>query len=320
MQSVIKNKKCDSAAKVAESNHIKKPVEQFGFIAIIGPTNAGKSTLLNKIIGRKVSIVSHKVQTTRTRLRAVKMVGAAQLVFVDTPGIFKPARGLDKSMVSAAMRAFDEADATLLMVDAKHGITETIRGIAEKIKDRQNIFVALNKVDEVKKESLLPIAAELMTLAPFSEVFMISATRGQGLDKLLTALAAAMPAGQHMFADVDAGDVPDNLFLAELTREKIYQYLHQELPYQIHVRTDKAEYDHENVLEIFQTILVAKESQKRIVVGARGSKLQQIGTAARREIQNEWGVNARLKLFVKVDENWQSDPETYESQGLELKK
>ncbi|MDR0319681.1 MAG: GTPase Era [Rickettsiales bacterium] len=297
-----------------------KEKSQFGFIAIIGPTNAGKSTLMNSIIGRKVAIVSHKVQTTRTRLRAVKMMGPAQLVFVDTPGIFRPARALDKSMVSAAHRAFDEADAILLVIDAMHGITETVRGIIQKLKDKPNIFVALNKVDAVNKEKLLPMAANLMTLAPFSEIFMISALKNKGTGEMLAALARVLPAGPHMFDDADASDVPDNLFLAEMTREKVYQYLHQELPYQIHVKTDKAEYDAENVLEIYQTILVAKDSQKRIVVGAKGSKLQQIGTAARREIQDEWGVNARLRLFVKVDENWQSDAENYESQGLEFKK
>ncbi|MDR0449544.1 MAG: GTPase Era [Rickettsiales bacterium] len=299
---------------------VKKLKEQFGFIAIIGPTNAGKSTLINSIMGRKVAIVSHKVQTTRTRLRAVKMMGAAQLVFVDTPGIFRPARRLDKAMVSSAYSAFNESDATLLVIDAMHGITENVRAIIERIKTKQNIFAALNKVDAVKKENLLPMAAELMALAPFGEIFMISALKGKGTEEMLNALAAVMPAGRHMFDDKDASDVPDNLFLAEMTREKVYRYLHQELPYQIHVKTDKAEYDHENVLEIYQTILVAKESQKRIVVGAKGAKLQQIGTAARHEIQDEWGVNARLKLFVKVDENWQNDAENYESQGLEFKK
>ncbi|MDR2685812.1 MAG: GTPase Era [Rickettsiales bacterium] len=293
---------------------------KFGFIAIIGPTNAGKSTFLNSIIGRKVSIVSHKVQTTRTRIRAVKMVDDAQLVFVDTPGIFRPARRLDRAMVSAAYSAFGEADATLLMIDATHGITKNVREIIERIKTLPNIFVALNKVDLVAKEKLLPIAAELNELAPFSEIFMISALKDKGAEKMLKSLASVLPDGQHMFPEVDAGDVPDALFLSELTREKVYKYLHQELPYQIHVKTEKAEYDPEGVLEIFQTILVAKDSQKRIVVGSGGSKLQQIGTAARRDMQEQWGVNARLNLFVKVDENWQSDPETYESQGLEFKK
>jgi GTP-binding protein Era len=248
------------------------------------------------------------------------MMGGAQLVFVDTPGIFRPSRRLDKAMVSSAYAAFNESDATLLVIDAMHGITENVRQIIERIKDRANIFAALNKVDALPKEKLLPLAAELMTLAPFSEIFMISALKNQGTEKMLQSLAAVMPEGQYMFDNSDAIDVPDNIFLAEITREKVYKYLHQELPYQIHVKTDKAEYDHENVLEIYQTILVAKDSQKKIVVGAKGAKLQQIGTSARREIQDEWGVNARLKLFVKVDEKWQDDPENYETQGLEFKK
>ena len=191
-----------------------------GFIAIIGPTNAGKSTLINQIMGRKVSIVSHKVQTTRTNLRAVKMVGDRQLIFVDTPGVFKPKRRLDTAMVGAAMDALSDADAVLLIVDATHGITDTIRSLLTKTGNMENLFVALNKVDAIPKGNLLPMVAELSNLAKIREIFMISALKNDGIDEMLNALALCMPAGPYLFYATDAVDVPDNLYLAELTRGK----------------------------------------------------------------------------------------------------
>ena len=291
-----------------------------GFIAIIGPTNAGKSTLLNQIMGRKVSIVSHKVQTTRTRLRAVKMIGDRQLIFVDTPGIFKPARRLDRAMVGTAMDAMSDADAILLLLDATKGITKTIRELAEKIKERQNIFAVINKVDAVKKQDLLPIIAELSALAPFREIFMISALKNDGIEKVLQSLADVMPEGPYLFEPKDASDIPDELYLAELTREKIYKYVHQELPYHIHVATEKVDVDPEGVLEIYQKIIVRSDAHKKIVIGKAGAQLKQIGTAARLDIQNQWGVNARLHLFVRVEPDWEEKRENYEEQGLEFKK
>lgn len=288
-----------------------------GFIAIVGPTNAGKSTLMNQIMGRKVSIVSHKVQTTRTNLRAVKMVGARQLVFTDTPGIFRPNRRLDRAMVGAAMDALSDADAVLLIVDATHGITDTIRGIIEKIRDHKNLFVALNKIDSVKKGELLPIAAELNTLADFREIFMISALKNDGITEMLDALAAVIPESPYLF---DAVDVPDKLYLAELTREKVYRFIHQELPYHINVVTEHVDIDDEGVLDIHQKIVVANDAHKKIVVGRGGAQLKKIGTAARHDIQDQWGVNARLHLFVRVEENWENIAENYTDQGLEFKK
>ena len=290
-----------------------------GFIAIIGPTNAGKSTLLNQIMERKVSIVSHKVQTTRTRLRAIKMVGDKQLIFVDTPGVFKPTRRLDRAMVSAAMSAMDDADAVLLLVDAQKGITQTVRDLIEKIKDHNNLFVALNKVDAIAKTELLPMVAELSGLANFNEIFMISALKNDGVKQMLESLASVMPESPYLFADEDAVDVPDMLYLAELTREKVYKYIHQELPYHINVVTEKVETDSEGVLEIYQKIVVQSEAHKKIVVGRGGEKLKQIGTAARHDIQDQWGVNARLHLFVRVEENWEETAENYTDQGLEFK-
>lgn len=286
----------------------------------MGPTNAGKSTLINQIMGRKVSIVSHKVQTTRTNLRAVKMVGDRQLIFVDTPGVFKAKRRLDRAMVGAAMDAFGDADAVLLLVDATHGVTDTIRGLIEKIKNHKNLFVALNKVDAISKSKLLPMVAELSSLANFNEIFMISALKNDGINEMLNALAAVMPASPYLFDASDAVDVPDNLYLAELTREKIYKYIHQELPYHINVVTEKVDVDADGVLDIYQKIVVASDAHKKIVIGRGGEQLRKIGTEARHDIQNQWGVNARLHLFVRTEENWEEMAENYTDQGLEFKK
>ena len=291
-----------------------------GFIAIIGPTNAGKSTLMNQIMGRKVSIVSHKVQTTRTNLRAIKMVGARQLIFVDTPGIFRPNRRLDRAMVGAAMDALSDADAVLLIIDATKGLTDTVCGLIEKIREHKNLFVALNKTDRVKKPELLPIAAELNKMAQFREIFMISALKTDGVAEMLKSLASVMPESPYLFDAVDSVDVPDNLYLAELTREKIYRFIHQELPYHINVVTERVDVDDDGVLDIYQKIVVASDTHKKIVVGRGGAQLKQIGTAARHDIQNQWGVNARLHLFVRVEENWEDTAENYTDQGLEFKK
>ncbi|MCL1892113.1 MAG: GTPase Era [Alphaproteobacteria bacterium] len=290
-----------------------------GFVAIIGPTNAGKSTLLNQIMGRKVSAVSHKVQTTRTRLRAVKMVGDAQLIFVDTPGVFKPARRLDRAMVGAAFDALGDSDAVLLLIDATHGITKTTRDIIAKLKG-ESIFAVINKTDAVPKPKLLPIAAELSEAGIFKEIFMISALKNDGIAPMLGSLAAVMPTGPYLFDPHDQTDVPDTLWLAEITREKVYKFVHQELPYHIFVATEKVETAPDGVLDIYQKIVVASENHKKIVVGKGGAQLKQIGTAARHEIQDEWGVNARLHLFVRVEKDWEDKRENYEEQGLEFKK
>ena len=271
-------------------------------------------------MGRKVSIVSHKVQTTRTRLRAIKMVGDRQLIFVDTPGVFKPGRRLDRAMVGAAMDAVADADAVLLIMDAQKGITNTIRELTQKIKDRPNLFVALNKVDAVRKQDLLPIVAELSTLAEFKEIFMISALKNDGVAQMLTSLSAVMPESPYLFDAVDASDVPDELYLAELTRQKVYKYIHQELPYHINVVTERVDVDADGVLDIYQKIVVQNDAHKKIVIGRGGVQLKQIGTAARHDIQDQWGVNARLHLFVRVEPDWENKAENYTDQGLEFKK
>ena len=291
-----------------------------GFIAIIGPTNAGKSTLINQIMGRKVSIVSHKVQTTRTNLRAVKMVGNRQLIFTDTPGVFRPSRRLDRAMVGAAMDATGDADAILLVIDAQKGITETVRMLAEKFREHKNLFVALNKVDSVPKATLLPLTAQINELARPREIFMISALKNDGVKQMLDALARVMPPSPYLFDAHDASDVPDNLYLSELTREKIYKYIHQELPYHINVVTEHVDVDDDGVLDIYQKIAVQNEAHKKIVIGRGGAQLKKIGMAARHDIQNQWGVNARLHLFVRVEPNWENVAENYTDQGLEFKK
>lgn len=291
-----------------------------GFVAIIGPTNAGKSTLLNQIMGRKVSIVSHKVQTTRTRLRAVKMVDGRQLIFVDTPGVFAPKRRLDRAMVGAAMDAISDADAVLLILDAQKGVTDTIRNLVVKIRDQKNLFVAINKVDAIRKQDLLPIVAELSSLADFGEIFMISALKNDGVTGMLSALAKCMPPSPYLFDPADMVDVPDELYLAELTREKVYKYIHQELPYHINVVTERVDVDSDGVLDIYQKIVVQSDAHKKIVIGRGGAQLKQIGTAARHDIQNQWGVNARLHLFVRVEPDWENKSENYTDQGLEFKK
>lgn len=291
-----------------------------GFIAIVGPTNAGKSTLINQIMGRKVSIVSHKVQTTRTNLRAIKMVGNRQLIFVDTPGIFRPSRRLDRAMVGAAFDATSDADAILLVIDAQKGITDTVRNLTEKLRGHKNLFVALNKVDAVSKPELLPLTAQINELASPREIFMISALKNDGIKQMLGALAAVMPAGPYLFDPHDASDVPDNLYLAELTREKVYKYIHQELPYHINVVTERVDVDDDGVLDIYQKIVVQNDAHKKIVIGRGGAQLKKIGTVARHDIQDQWGVNARLHLFVRVEPEWENIAENYTDQGLEFKK
>ena len=289
-----------------------------GFVAIIGPTNAGKSTFLNTIMGRKVSIVSHKVQTTRTQLRAVKMIGDSQIIFVDTPGVFRPARKLDRAMIKAATDSISDADAVLVMIDGKHGITESIREIAKlikKAKEKSAIFAVINKVDAIKKETLLPLAQELNNMDIFKEIFMISALKNKGIEPMLRILADQMPESPYLFEPKDLVDVPDEIWLAEITREKIYKFIHKELPYYIHVSTDSIETDEEGVFEINQTIYVKTDGHKKIIIGKNGQQLKQIGTLARHEIQDEWEIKARLNLFVRV-EDWENKPEHYMKQGL----
>ena len=291
-----------------------------GFVAIIGPTNSGKSTFINSIFNKKISITSHKVQTTRTRIKAVKMFGAVQMIFFDTPGIFKPNRRLDRAMVGTALDSIGQTDAILLMIDSQKGITKTVKDIILKFKNLKNVFACLNKIDLVPKSNLLTLAQELSNLYDFKEIFMISALKKDGLDSILKSLSSVMPESCYLFDPKDSIDIPDELYLSELTREKIYKYIHKELPYLINVITEKVDVDSDGVLDIYQKILVKSLGHKKILIGKSGDQLKKIGMEARFDIQNQWDVNAKLHLFVKVDPNWEDDKENYTLQGLDFVK
>jgi GTP-binding protein Era len=290
------------------------------FVAVLGATNAGKSTLVNQLVGRKVAITSHKVQTTRNRIKGIFEAGDTQIVLIDTPGIFTPRRELDEAMLRSAWRALEGADEILLLIDAVRGLKPDVAAIVQKLQERGlACLAALNKVDALPKEKLLPLAARLAEYGIFKEIFMISATEGIGVAELREYLVRAAPAAPWYFPAGQRSDIHRAFEAAEITREKVYKFVHQELPYQIYVATEKVETAEDGVLEIWQKIAVATEGHKKIVVGRGGEMLKKIGTAARHEIQDEWGVNARLHLFVRVEKDWENKKESYEEQGLEFK-
>ena len=290
-----------------------------GFVALIGAPNAGKSTLLNRLVGAKVSIVSHKVQTTRAIVRGIATHGSAQIVFVDTPGIFKPRRRLDEAMVTTAWGGARDADIVCFLVDAERGI----RGDAEAILGnlagvRQPKVLILNKVDRVKRETLLGLAAAANDKVGFDRTFMISALDGSGCDDLLDYLAAALPEGPWYYPEDQISDLPMRQLAAEITREKLFLRLHQELPYSSHVETEKWEEQKNGSVRIQQIIYVERDSQKKIVIGHKGETLRSIGEASRKEIGEILEQTVHLFLFVKVRENWGDDPERYREMGLEF--
>jgi len=290
-----------------------------GFVALIGAPNAGKSTLLNTLVGTKVAIVSPKVQTTRSRVLGILTEGRAQIVFVDTPGIFKPRRRLDRAMVAAAWGGAAEADLVLLLVDASlKRVREETRGIVEKLAEtkRQAILI-LNKVDAVRPEVLLALAAELNASGVFSDTFMISALTGDGVDDLRRHLAAHLPEGPWLFPEDQVSDMPMRLLAAEITREKLFLRLQQELPYAVAVETESWEEQKDGSVRISQVIYVQREGQKAIVLGRGGQMIKAIGTAARLELEEITEQRVHLSLFVKVRENWLDDPARYAIWGLD---
>ncbi len=289
-----------------------------GFAALIGAPNAGKSTLLNRLVGQKLSIVTHKVQTTRSRVRGVRIEGAAQIVFVDTPGIFRPRRRLDRAMVDAAWRGAADADAVVLLHDAaRGGIDEDTARILDGLRrSGRRAALALNKIDLTRPEALLPTAAEFAAAGAFEETFMISAETGDGCADLLARLAGWMPEGPWLYPEDEISDLPERLLAAEITREQVLLRLHQELPYQATVETDRWTDREDGAAVIDQTIYVRRAGHKKIAIGAGGRTIKAIGQAARAELRRALGREAHLFLFVKVRANWMDDPERYRPWGL----
>jgi GTP-binding protein Era len=292
-----------------------------GFIALIGAPNAGKSTLTNALTGSKVAIVSPKVQTTRALMRGIAMVGKAQLIFVDTPGIFAPKRRLDRAMVTTAWSGANDADIVALLIDAHDGLNPEVQSILERLGDiKQRKILILNKVDVAAKPRLLELAQTANEKAKFEATFMISATTGNGVTDLRDWLAANVPAGPWLFPEDEVSDAPERYLAAEITREKLYLKLHQELPYQSTVETETWTERKDGSVRIEQTIYVERESQRKIVLGKSGQTIRNIGAAARRELCEVLERPVHLFLFVKVRERWGEDPERYRAMGLEYPK
>ena len=294
------------------------PVEKCGFVTLLGAPNAGKSTLVNYAVGAKVSIVSPKVQTTRARIRGIFVKNNCEIILIDTPGIFKPKRRLDRAMVAAAWQDAEYSDLRLLLVDAKRGIDDDTRSIVDSLKkNKLTAVLVLNKSDLVKPARLVELSARLNEIGFFQETFMLSAATGQGVDLLEDYLMSAMPEGPFMFPADQVSDLPDKLLAAEITREKLYMNLNQELPYISTVQTDSFKEDEKGV-RIDQTIYVEKNNQKQIVIGKNGSMIKKIGIQSRQELEKLFECRVHLFLFVKVREKWAENPEHYRSWGLDF--
>jgi GTP-binding protein Era len=293
--------------------------QRFGFVAIIGAPNAGKSTLVNQLAGSKISIVSHKVQTTRARIRAILVEGASQVVLVDTPGIFTPRRKLDTAMVDNAWAGATEADAVIVLVDARRGFDEQVERIIAHLKEQnRKAMLVINKTDLVRPEQLLPLSQKLNEAYPFSETFMVSAMTGSGVEKLKQRLLSLMPEGPWHYPEDQVADVNLRFLAAEITREKIYERLHEELPYSSTVETETWEEMKDGSVKIKQAIFVARDGQKAIVVGKGGQMAKTLGQLARADMEQAFGRRVHLFLFVKVRENWAEDPERLRMMGLTL--
>jgi len=292
-----------------------------GFIALIGAPNAGKSTLLNALVGAKVTIVSRKVQTTRALIRGITIEGKAQLIFVDTPGIFAPKRRLDRAMVTSAWVGAHDADLVGLLIDARKGLEEEAEAILDRLGEvKQPKFLILNKIDLVPKETLLALTKTANDRAAFEATFMISALKGDGVADLKKWLAARVPSGPWLYPPDQMSDAPLRQLAAEITREKLFERLHQELPYQSTVETDLWKELRKGDVRIEQTIYVERDSQRKIVLGKGGQTIKAIGEAARKEIAELIEAKVHLFLFVKVRERWGEEPERYQAMGLEFPK
>ncbi len=294
-----------------------------GFVALIGEPNAGKSTLLNRMVGAKVSIVTHKVQTTRARIRGVCMAGQSQIVFVDTPGIFRPRRRLDRSMVKAAWGGAADADIVVLLIEAHRGLTEGTQAIIDRIAEEmpkgKPVALAINKIDRVKAEVLLALAEKMNNAFPFAKTFMISAERGHGVEDLKEWLAGQLPESPWYYPEDQLADLPMRMIAAEMTREKLTLRLHEELPYQLTVETEKWEEKPDGSARIDQVVYVARDGHKGIVLGHKGETIKSIGAASRIEITEFLGRPVHLFLTVKVRPNWLDEAERYSEMGLDFK-
>lgn len=290
-----------------------------GYIALVGAPNAGKSTLLNRLVGTKLSIVTPKIQTTRSRVLGIALRGTSQLIFVDTPGIFAPRRRLDRAMIAAAWAGVEDADLVVVLVDAARGLDDSSRSILDRLTEARRAFlVALNKIDLVKREVLLPLTESLRTAYRVERIFMISSTLGDGTDDLLEHLAGALPEGPWLFPEDQLTDLPQRMLAAEATREQVFLQLHQELPYATTVETESWEERPDGSVKITQTIHVQRASQKAIVLGKGGGQIKRVGQAARTEIERLFGRRVHLFLFVRVSEDWAEDRAHYEAIGLDF--
>lgn len=290
-----------------------------GFVALIGAPNAGKSTLVNQLVGTKVSIVTHKVQTTRALVRGIFIEDQAQIVLVDTPGIFRPKRRLDRAMVTTAWGGAKDADIILVLLDSQGGLNENAEALLSSMKDvRQKKVLVLNKVDRVDPPVLLDLARKANELVAFDQTFMISALNGSGCKDLAKYLAENVPNGPWYYPEDQISDMPMRQLAAEITREKLYLRLHQELPYSSHVETERWEEKKDGSVRIEQVIYVERDSQKKIVLGHKGETIRAIGESSRKEIGEILDQKVHLFLFVKVRENWGDDPERYREMGLDF--
>jgi GTPase len=306
-----------------ETEEVSAPLEtRAGFAALIGEPNAGKSTLLNRMVGSKVSIVTHKVQTTRARIRGVAIEGATQIVFVDTPGLFAPRRRLDRAMVAAAWSGAADADVVVLLIEAHRGMTPGVRKILDTLKDRigdRAVALAINKIDRVRAETLLALTKQMNETFDFVETFLISAEKGHGVDDLKGWLAGVLPEGPWLYPEDQIADLPMRMIAAEITREKLTLRLHQELPYQLTVETEAWEDRKDGSARIDQIVYVARDGHKGIVLGNRGETIKAVSQASRAEIGELIDRNVHLFLQVKVRPNWLNEAERFTEMGLDFR-
>lgn len=291
-----------------------------GFVALIGEPNSGKSTLLNRMVGAKVSIVTHKVQTTRARIRGVAIEGDTQIIFVDTPGLFRPRRRLDRAMVAAAWGGAADADVVVLMVEAHRGVTAGVAAILESLSDRVGkapVVLAINKIDRVERSALLGLAADLNERFEFAETFMISAKKGDGVDDLKRWLADGLPVGPWLYPEDQIADLPMRMIAAEMTREKLTLRLHQELPYQLTVETEAWEERDDGSVRVDQVVYVARDGHKGILLGKKGETIKAVGQLARQELAAFLDRKVHLFLTVKVRPNWLEEAERFREMGLD---